>query len=220
MTETTVAWQGSERRASFRVPMSAGAHLDDDRRASTLNISLGGVALLSPVPAAVDQMLPLRLGLEPGPVVVHGRVRHCTRTANGFVVGCQFVGLDAAGERRVAAAVAVQDRRTSLRAAVAVALEYRRRGTHDPYRLTASTDISVGGIRFGLVSPLQLGDRLEMILMVESDRIPMEAIVIRVDHQDDQWHAAATFDEARSARIADLRAAVRRYLDTYPHVVD
>jgi len=213
----------ADRRATFRAPISTAVVVVDadgrEQQGLTLNVSLGGCAFVVPSPLEVDAEIMLQMTLGDRDLSTRAQVRHWRSTVNGFVVGCRFAPLGSAAERLVAGAVTAQDRRTSVRANVAISLEYRRVIANEPFRLTASTDIARGGIRFALVSGVELGDRLQLLVMFEGDRIPLEGTVVRLIADADQRHAAVAFDEARCPRLGEWQAAVGRFLDSHPHVI-
>ena len=68
--------------------------------ALTVDVSRGGIGLLSPVAVELDKQLNISMTFdvcgESSTVIITGRVRYCARQAKQFRIGLQFVNLDAA----------------------------------------------------------------------------------------------------------------------------
>lgn len=221
--ESTGATEFVERRASFRVPLAVPAQVvSSDGRpegAITLDCSTGGCALQLPDPVGpVGSIVALTIELDDGPVQTKAAIRYCQEAGAGYRAGFAFVALGAGNERRIARLVAAQDRRTSIRVAVATSVEYRIDRDGEVFRHTSSTDISRGGIRFRLVSPCQAGDRLEMLIKVERERVAVRGTIVRIDRREHGAYAGICFDPPSTFHQRDLQAAIRRFADEFPRV--
>ena len=160
----------------------------------------------------------MSIGFHDGPVDVTGRVCHCQRTGSGYRVGFEFTRLSPGIEQRIAQIVAAQDRRMSVRVAVAIPMEYRRDRPGEVFAPTATVDIGVGGACFRLSSACEVGDRVELVMAFELDRIALTGTVVRLSVDHEGLYAAVCFDPPSTFRHHDLEMAVRRLLDGYPHL--
>lgn len=212
----------AERRRSFRVPLAVSVGLTAADGASvlglTLDCSTGGCAVQASRPLEPEEPVELFMELDDGPFVATGRVCYGIPLRAGYRLGLQFGPLTSANERRIAKLVAAQDRRLSVRVAVATSLEYRRDLPGEVFHLTASTDLSLGGMRFPLVSSCEIGDRLEMLIMSGAERIAVWGTVVWTGSDGSRRFAGVCFDPPRTFRDDDLMAAIRRLMDEFPHV--
>lgn len=210
------------RRQTARVPLVAPLSIvHDDRtiRAASLDLSVGGAAILVDTPIPVGGDLELTMDLPDVPVItVPAVVRHARENGKSYIIGVQFGPMTLAEEDRIGRAVAARDRRLCARVAVGVTVEYFRLDRIDPVQVTASTDICPGGVRFRLVSDLDIGDPVELLIIMDGDRIAIDGTVVRIDDEDEGRFAAVCFAESARFRGDDLFNAIRSFLDDYPRV--
>lgn len=209
-----------ERRLTHRVPLAVGVHLSrpgaQELAGTTLDCSIGGVGVQTSEPLLEGQVWRLTADLDDGPLVAFGEVRYCRPTGTHYRVGFEFTHLVAAGERRIARLVAIQDRRMSVRVAITISLEYRRDLPGEVFHGTFSNDVSLGGIHFKLVSPCEEGDRVQMLLTFGFERIAVEGTVVQILSAKDGKYAAVCFDRPTTFRHRDLESAIRRFMDEFP----
>ena len=82
------------RRIRLEVVGSLWGALEVERQAQLVNISRTGALIMSPVPAAIDSTLSVRLTIEGHAVKLAARVRHLQRLENGpavYRIGLEFL---------------------------------------------------------------------------------------------------------------------------------
>jgi hypothetical protein len=205
-----------------------GSDLSRAADATSQNVSVGSIGLLSPVDYPPGAHVELVLGSTPDGVSisVEGQVRRSRPTLNGhgFVVGIEFTDLDWTTRAHILSLAPSQpwgveglQNRQFVRGRGGLPVRYKT-GLLGRWRETTSVDLGVGGLMFAARKPPKPGRKLRVQInltpgLEDPTMLDLCGLVVDVNPADDSALVSVTFVAPPAEARKQLAARVVGLLD-------